>query len=148
MTTTKSINFNAEHKSKLDVLLLKHLYSNTLIDGLAGTKVNIYQLLHETSLKSLQSVHQNLFKTVDAQKNIDQWSMTDYQQEKQEKLKEVLDLVNLMIGFKKSEALKETNRDLASKLRSELKALKESNKTPEERIKELDDQIKSIEGEI
>lgn len=147
MSITK-INFNLEHKSKLDTLLLKHLYINTQLTGSVSTKINVYQLLHETSLNSLQSLYQVLTKSLDASKNLDQWSMNDYQQEKQENLRELIELVNLLIGFKRYESTKESNRKKAAEIRDELKKLKEQNKTPEERIKELEDQAKLYEGEI
>jgi hypothetical protein len=142
------INFNQEHKTKLDTLLLKHLYNNTQFTGGVGTKINMHQLLHETSLNSLQSLYQTLTKSLDTLKNLDQWSMNDYQQEKQENLRELIELVNLLIGFKRYESTKESNRKKASEIRDELKKLKEQNKTPEERIKELEEQAKIYEVEI
>ena len=73
--------------------------------------------------------------------------MTDYQQRKLEATKETQELVNLLIGFKKDSAQKEADKSKLSELKAKYKELKESTMTPEDRLKALEAEIKSIGGE-
>lgn len=137
----KKINFTDEHKMKLNSLLLEFLLSGDTISGIAGTSINAYQLLHTTSIKTLQTLFANLLKEIENMSKLDQWSMTDYQQKLITEKQKTCDLINLVIGYKKFLQEKENTAEILKMKKTELQALKDSNRSPAERIAELEKEI-------
>jgi chromosome segregation ATPase len=70
---------------------------------------------------------------------------TDYQQEKLEALKKQKELVNLIIGWKRHNLEIQEARAKKAELTAQLDELKESQKTPEDRIKELEAKLQEID---
>lgn len=141
-----AINFNQEHKQQLEKLLLKMLFEDSTIKGALGTTLNVVQLLHQSSIKTLQSLYVNISKEIENQSKLDRWSMSDYQQSKLEELKSTSELLDLLIGFKKSEAIRISNAELIREKKRMLKDLIEEKKTPAERIAELEAEIAAAEA--
>lgn len=141
------INFTAEHKQKMMSLLGSMLLSGNLISGVMGTSLNAHDLVHNTSIKTLQNILLNLKKSVDAKESLDEWSMTEYQQREISKLKSQYDLVNLLIGYKKAQAEKDTNAAKLSEIKAKYDELKQSSLTPAEQMKALEDQMKELSSD-
>lgn len=141
------INFSKEHKASLDALVLAMLYSGQTLKTALGGELNIHQLLHETSIKSLQSFYGTTLKEIENQTKTDKWSMTDYQQNKLVGLQKMSELLDLLIGYKKSEEVKKTNAASILEKRKVLNQLKEEKKTPDERIAELAAELAALESE-
>lgn len=141
------INFTQEHLAKLKDLATKMLFNGTIIKGLVGSESNIYDLVHNTTINSLITLNSNLKKEIEKISNLDEWSMNSYQQSKLETTKETQELVNLLIGYKKDLAQKGEDKAKLSELKAKYKELKESTMTPEDRLKALEAEIKSIGGE-
>lgn len=138
------INFTTENKTRLEALCLKFLFNNLPIQGPLGTVLRIEDLLHNTSISTLTTMHTSLKKTVATLEDVDEWTSTDADKWKLERMKENLELVNLLIGYKRflaeQEELAEKKADLAAKIA----ALKDSQKTPAERIAELEAELSTL----
>ena len=70
---------------------------------------------------------------------------TAYQQVKLEALKKKTELVNLIIGWKRHNLEIQEARARKAELTAQLDELKESQKTPEDRIKELEAKLQEID---
>ena len=77
----------------------------------------------------------------------DEWVASDYTQDKLEALKKQKELVNLIIGWRRYKLEAEATQKQKSELTEQLKALKESTKTPEDRIKELEAKLADLDAE-
>lgn len=139
----QKINFTREHLAKLKELCVRSLFKGTMIKGLVGTTINIYDLIHNTTLNTLTSIHSNLKKEEDKIQALDEWSMTDYQQAKLVEVQKTREMVNLIIGYKRHQAEADNERAKLSQLKASLAELKAQAMTPEEKIKALEDAIEA-----
>lgn len=140
------INFTKEHLTQLQNSLMQLMFKNQTIKGMMGTTINAHQLLNETSIKTLQQLYIATSKDIENQSKLDRWSMTNYQQTKLDDLKSTAELLDLLIGYKKSEALREANFIKLKEKKELLQTLKDQSKTPEVKIKELEAEISELEA--
>ena len=125
------INFKKEHFDKLKELAVKALLNNDTVVGRLGNPIDIVELIHGTTINSLNQIRLSLTKN----------------QVSLERAKEQKDLVNLIIGYKRYKQEVADNKANKKALQEQLSALKESQKTPEDKIKELEAQLANIETE-
>lgn len=145
---TQKINFTPEHKARLDVLVLAMLFGNLLIKGILGVEYAIQDLLNNITFNSLQNLLAGLKKEVDKIESLDEWSMTPYQQNRLQSVKETAELVNLIIGYRKYQLQISTEKQQIAALKAEMKNLKAQSITPEEKIKLIEAQITSMGGTL
>lgn len=138
------INFTTENKSRLEELATKFLFGNLPIQGPMGTSMRVEDLLHNTSVNSLVTMNSHLKKQIASMSDLDEWSCTDADTRKLEKLKETQELVSLVIGYKKWLAEQEEISEKKAALAAQIDSLKESQKTPAERIAELEKQLADL----
>ena len=138
------INFTTENKSRLEELATKFLFGNLLIQGPIGTSMRVEDLLHNTSVNSLVTMNSHLKKQIASMSDLDEWSCTDADTWKLERLKETQELVSLVIGYKKWLAEQEEISEKKAALAAQIDSLKESQKTPAERIAELESQLANL----
>jgi hypothetical protein len=138
------VNFTTENKSRLEELATKFLFGNLPIQGPIGTSMRVEDLLHNTSVNSLVSMNSHLKKQIASMSDLDEWSCTDADTWKLERLKETQELVSLVIGYKKWLAEQEEIADKKAALAAQIDSLKESQKTPAERIAELETQLANL----
>ena len=141
------VNFKKEHFDEMCTLALDMLLSNGAIVTKMGQPLNVVELLHTTQIGTLNSIRLGLGKQIEALESQDEWVATDVNQQKLEALKNQKRLVNLIIGFKRFKLEAEETRRKKIELQQQLAELKESQKTPEDRIKELEEQLKAIDAE-
>lgn len=139
------INFTKEHYQKMCELLLGMLVENETIPSKMGTPLNVVELLHTTTVNSLNNIRLALGKEIEKFENQDEWIASDSSQSKLEDLKAKKELVNLVIGYKRFTLEVEGNKRKKAELRAKLNALKESQKTPEDQIKELEAELAGLE---
>lgn len=141
------VNFRKEHSDKLQELALKALFNNDVVIGRIGNPINIVELLHGTTINSLNQIRLSLTKKIENLEGKDEWAADAVNQVALEKAKEQKELVNLIIGYKRYK--QELAENLANKeaLQEQLKALKESQKSPEDKIKELESKLATLETE-
>lgn len=139
------INFTKEHFDKMCVLALGMLINNEVITTKMGQTLNIVELLHTTTINTLNSIRLGLETKIKNLESEDEWVASSVSQAKLNKTKEQKELVNLIIGYKRYKLEAEETAKKKAELTEELKALKESQKTPEDKIKELEAELAGIE---
>jgi uncharacterized protein (DUF3084 family) len=138
------INFTKEHFEKLKSYALEMLFLNETVTTKLGQPLNIVELLHTTTINTLNSIRLTLSKEVETIENQDEWVSGETSQRKLENLKAKKELVNLIIGYKRfTQEQTEIARERAS-IEDELVRLKESQKTPEDKIKELESKLNDL----
>lgn len=138
------VNFTKEHYAKMKELAFAMLVSNDAISTKMGQPLNIVDLMHTTTINTLNNVRIALGKQIEDLEKQDEWVATDHQQEKLEALKKKKDLVNLVIGWKRYNLELAETKALQKDLKAQLDELKESQKTPEDKIKELEAKLASL----
>lgn len=139
-----AINFTKEHYAKLKELAFDMLVSNDTIPTKLGQSLTVLELMHTTTINTLNGLKQQIAKQIDNLENQDEWTSSEHLQSKLNKLKAKKELVNLIVGWKRYSEEREKLSAKKEELSIQLKKLKEAQKTPEERIKELEEQIAGI----
>ena len=137
------INFTKDHMSRLLDLADEALFNKTTVFTKLGQPLNIYELLHTTSINQLNEIKNNLSKKIEKAEESDEWVQPD--NDKLQSMKDTKELVNLIIGWKRYNLELTENELKKEELSKKLAELKESTKTPEDRIKEIEAQLKELE---
>lgn len=138
------INFTQEHFEKLKAYAVEMLFTRETVTTKLGQTLNIVELLHTTTINTLNSIRLQLGKEIETIENQDEWVSGETSQRKLESLKVKKELVNLIIGYKRFvQEQTEIARERAS-IEDELVRLKESQKTPEDKIKELESKLNDL----
>lgn len=138
------INFTQEHFEKLKAYAVEMLFTQETVTTKLGQTLNIVELLHTTTINTLNGIRLQLAKEIEAIENQDEWVSGEVSQRKLEILKAKKELVNLIIGYKRFiQEQTEIARERAS-LENELVRLKESQKTPEDKIKEIESKLETL----
>ena len=140
------VNFTKEHYAKMKELVFAMLVSNHTISTKLGQPLNIVELMHTQTVNTLNSIRLSLSKQIEDLEKQDEWLASDYQQEKLEALKKRKELVNLIIGWKRHNMEVAEAKAKKAELTKQLDELKDSQKTPEDRIKELEAQLKDLDA--
>lgn len=138
------INFTKEHLDKMMLLSVEMLMKNEVVPSKLGIELNIVELLHTTTINTLNNIRLDLNKKIESIENQDGWIATDSNQAKLGTLKKHKELVNLIIGYKRYLDEQKSIRVERERLTKELDNLKESQKSPQEKIKEIEDKLNSL----
>ena len=141
------INFTKEHYAKMKELAFGMLVNNEVVNTKLGQPLTIVDLLHTQTINTLNNIRLAIGKQIESIENQDEWTTSAYQQDKLEKLKQAKELVNLIIGWKRHNIEVQEAKAKKAELNAQLKQLKESQKTPEDKIKEIEEQLKSIDAD-
>ena len=137
------INFTKDHMQRLLDLADAALFDRMTVTTKLGQQLNIYELLHTTSINQLNEIKIGLAKKIEKIESSDEWIAPD--NDKLQSMKDTKELVNLIIGWKRYNLELDENARKKEELSKKLTELKESQKTPEDRIKELEAQLKELE---
>ena len=137
------INFTKQHMERLIDLADAALFDRSTVTTKLGQVLNIYELLHTTSINQLNEIKLSLAKKIEKQESADEWVAPD--NDKLQAMKDTKELVNLIIGWKRYNLELDENAHKKEELTEKLAELKESQKTPEDRIKELEAQLKELD---
>lgn len=129
--------------SRLLDLADEALFSKTTVFTKLGQPLNIYELLHTTSINQLNEIKLGLAKKIEKAEAADEWVAPD--NDKLQSMKDTKELVNLIIGWKRYNLELTENELKKEELSKKLAELKESQKTPEDRIKEIEAQLKELD---
>ena len=129
--------------SRLLDLADEALFDKTVVFTKLGQPLNIYELLHTTTINQLNEIKLGLAKKIEKAEATDEWVAPD--NDKLQSMKDAKELVNLIIGWKRYNLELDENARKKEELIEKLAELKESQKTPEDRIKEIEAQIKELE---
>lgn len=141
------INFTKEHYVKMSGLAFAMLVNNETISSKMGQPLNIVELMHTTTVQTLNDMRLNIGKQIEKLESQDEWVSTDNTQERLEKLKKQKELLNLLIGWKRKKLEIEEAQYKKRTLTEQLNKLKEEQKTPEDRIRELEEQLAGLDTE-
>ena len=137
------INFTPTHFERMKELAVEMLLDNEVIVGKLGQQFNIVDLIHTTTINTLNNIRVGMAKAIESLENADEW-VDSANQEKIEKLKKQKELVNLIIGYKRYLLEQQETSELKKQLKKTLADLKESQKTPEDKIKEIEAQLAEL----
>ena len=138
------INFSETHMNRLKELACKMLFANGVIYSANGlTPLNIVELIHTQTPTQLNNIKAGLDKKINQIESRDEW--LDPDNSKLDTIREARELVNLIVGWKRLNIEKAENARKKEELTKKLAELKESTKTPEDRIKEMEAQLKELE---
>ena len=140
------VNFKKEHFDKMKSLALTFLLDNKVVYNKFNQPINIVELLHCTTINSLNTIRLSLTKQIEALESQDEWASSSVSQVKLDSIKEAKELVNLIIGYKRHLVEVEEIAEKREFLSRELESLKESQKTPEDKIKELEAELSSLDS--
>lgn len=141
----QKINFTKEHFEKMCSLLLTMLLNNSTVNSKLGTPINIVELLHTTTINSLNDIRLALSNKIKRLENQDGWVTSGSTAKQLDTVRAQEELVNLVIGYKRYRMEVEENAQKKAELTAKLKALKESQKSPEDKIKELEAELSAMD---
>ena len=139
------VNFTKEHLAKLKELAFAMLAQNSVIQTKFGQALTIVDLMHTQTINTLNGIRVAIGKSIEALENKDEWIATDIQQETLSLLKDRKELVNLIIGWKRYNEYVKESIAAREQLKAQLTELKESQKTPEDKIKELEVKLAELD---
>jgi hypothetical protein len=119
------------------------LFDKVSVQTKLGQVLNIYELLHTTSINQLVEIKTSLSKKIEKLEEADEWVNPD--NDKLAQMKTLKELVNLIIGWKRYNLEIQENKIKKAELIKKLDELKESQKTPEDKIKDLEAQLKELD---
>ena len=137
------INFTPTHFERMKELAVEMLLDNEVIVGKLGQQFNIVDLIHTTTINTLNSMRVSMAKAIENLENADEW-VDSANQDKIAKLTKQKELVNLVIGYKRYLLEQSETNELRKQLKKTLEDLKESQKTPEDKIKEIEAQLAEL----
>lgn len=137
------INFTKEHFNKMMELAGKMLLEGRAIRNKLGTPLNICELMHVLTPNQLNEIKLMIAKKIETQESKDEW--VDPNNELLAQLKEDKELINLLVGWKRLNIERAENARKKEELTKKLAELKESTKTPEDRIKEMEAELAKLE---
>lgn len=139
------INFTKDHFNKMLSMAAAMLVNNEVVLTKMGQPLNIVKLMHTATIGTLMDIKKSLSKKIENLEDQDEWVESNTNQVNLTRYKNQKELVNLIIGWKRfmleaSEAAKRKQE-----LESKLKELKDSQKTPEDKIKEIEAELASMQ---
>ena len=137
------INFTKEHFSKLVNLVAQAAMNNVTIPTKMGQQLNIVELLHTTSITTLNNIKAALTQKIRNIEDRDEWVEAD--SEVLDEIKAQKELVNLIVGWKRWKLEMDENRRKRAELQKKYDDLCESTKTPEDKKKELEAELAALD---
>lgn len=137
------IKFTTEHVTRLKDLALEMLFNNTCIPSNMGSILTVHDLLHTTTVNTLKQIETALKKKIE-QKESDEWTLSETEQVHLNDLKNKKEFIHLLIGYKIYQAELRDIEYKKTKLQEKINAIKEQNKSPEEKIKDLEAQLAAL----
>ena len=138
------INFTKQHYQDLVNLVAQAAMNHVVINTKMGQPLDIVALLHTTSINTLNDIKASLVKKIRGIEDRDEW--VDADTVVLDTLKGQKELVNLIVGWKRWTLEIQANKQKKAELTKKLAELKESTKTPEDRIKELEAELATMDA--
>ena len=131
----KRINFTKEHEEKLNEFIVEMWKEDIVVIGKLGQPMNICELkvLSPNSLNDLKLIYDKKISNLESK---DEW--IDPENDKLDLYRFIRNGLNLLVGFKRKQIQIAENKTKKAELTKKLEELKESTKTPQDRIKEME----------
>lgn len=141
------INFTKEHLEKMKGLAVDMLLKNESVATKMGQVLSVSDLLHTTTINTLNSIRAQISEKITKAEEKDEWAATEKDSKYLEMLKNQKELIHLIVGWKRYNMEQASIQSKKEALEERLEELRESQKTPAERIKELEEAINKLEDE-
>lgn len=138
------VNFTETNMARLKELAIEMLLNNGIVSTKIGQVLNVSDLLHTTTINTLNSIKNSIKKRIEVLEGADEWTVEVDTQREIRNLKKDAELVNLIIGYKRYTQEVAENHAKKRELEKQLRNLEESTKTPAERIEDLKKQIEAL----
>ena len=130
--------FTKTHFDNLSQLIIEALFKDKTFYNNLNMPITVYDLVNNTTINSLTSMYSKALRKLNEVEQQNEWKETDTTE-----LIKTTQLLNLLIGYKTySNEVKETEKE-RKLLEEKLNTLTEASKSPEEKIKEIEELIKS-----
>jgi hypothetical protein len=128
------INFTKEHEEKLDKFIVKMWKDDIIVTGKLGQPLNICELktLSPNSLNELKLIYDKKISNLESK---DEW--IDPENDKLDLFKFIREGLNLLVGYKRKKIQIAENEAKKKQLDETIAELREAQKTPEDKLKEL-----------
>ena len=146
------INFTPEHESNLRILFLELGFTGEVLTGKFGANAyTVWDCIHNLQVSTLKQINSSLKKEIAALEDVDEWSTSNKQQYKANKLRKWQAFVSLCIGYKlkKEETVKAAKEmhDVAVERITMLKQIKNQAEIDELKKLSAEDLQKMIDEE-
>lgn len=139
------VNFTPEQKAKLADLTATLCFSGETFAGKFGSnEYNPWDFLNTSSPSTLESAYNAAKRAKNAAEKEDPWSASKTDSERVEQLKRWEEFLFLAWGWARFKMDSKTREADKSRKLAALNALKEENKTPAERIAELEAELAAM----
>ena len=138
------VNFTETNMARLKELAVEMLLNNGIVSTKIGQVLNVSDLLHTTTINTLNSIKNSIKKRIEILEGVDEWTEETDTQKEIGNLRRDAELVNLIIGYKRYTQEIAENQAKKCELEKQLRSLEESTKTPAERIEDLKKQIEAL----
>ena len=128
------VNFTKEHQEKLDQFVLKMWKENIIVFNTMNVPMNICDL-KELTPNSLNNLKLAYDKKIQALESRDEW--VDPENDKIDLYRFIREGLNLLVGYKRKNIEIAENEAKKKQLDKTIAELEESQKTPEDKLKEL-----------
>lgn len=139
------INFTKQNYQDLVNLVAQAAMNHVVINTKMGQPLDIVALLHTTSINTLNDIKASLVKKIRNIEDRDEWVEAD--PDELAAIKAQKELVNLVVGWKRWTMEINANKQKKAELTKKLAELKESTKTPEDRIKEMEAELAAMDAD-
>lgn len=130
--------FTKTHFDNLSQLIIEALFKDKTFYNNLNMPITVYDLVNNTTINSLTSMYSKALRKLNEVEQQNEWKETDTTE-----LIKTTQLLNLLIGYKTYSNEVEERKEKKKLLEEKLNTLKEASKSPEEKIKEIEELINS-----
>ena len=130
--------FTKTHFDNLSQLIIEALFKDKTFYNNLNMPITVYDLVNNTTINSLTSMYSKALRKLNEIEQQNEWKEIDTTE-----LIKTTQLLNLLIGYKTYSNEVEERKEKKKLLEEKLNTLKEASKSPEEKIKEIEELINS-----
>lgn len=130
--------FTKTHFDNLSQLIIEALFKDKTFYNNLNMPITVYDLVNNTTINSLTSMYSKALRKLNEVEQQNEWKETDTTE-----LIKTTQLLNLLIGYKTYSSEVKERKEERKLLEEKLNTLKEASKSPEEKIKEIEELINS-----
>ena len=130
--------FTKAHFDNLSQLIIEALFKDKTFYNNLNMPITVYDLVNNTTINSLTSMYSKALRKLNEVEQQNEWKETDTTE-----LIKTTQLLNLLIGYKTYSNEVKERKEKKKLLEEKLNTLKEASKSPEEKIKEIEELINS-----
>lgn len=130
--------FTKTHFDNLSQLIIEALFKDKTFYNNLNMPITVYDLVNNTTINSLTSMYSKALRKLNEVEQQNEWKETDTTE-----LIKTTQLLNLLIGYKTYSNEVKERKEKKKLLEEKLNTLKEASKSPEEKIKEIEELINS-----